>query len=96
VDEDLRDHPWREWATASAHEVARLPGAQSRWNAKKDLSFVALRPERVAEVAFDQMQGDLFRHASHFVRWRPDRDPASCRYEQLEIADPVALRDLLR
>jgi len=87
-------HPWRDWAIASAQEAGRLPGAQSRWNAKKDLSFVALRPERVAEVAFDQMQGDRLRHAAKFVRWRPDRDAASCQYEQLEVTDPVALGDL--
>jgi ATP-dependent DNA ligase len=91
---ELDEHPWREWAIASAHETARLPGAQSRWNAKKDLSFVALRLELVAEVAFDQMQGDRLRHAGKFVRWRPDRDPASCQYEQLEVTDPVALGDL--
>jgi ATP-dependent DNA ligase len=91
---ELDLHPWREWAIASAHEAARLPGAQSRWNAKKDLSFVALRPERVAEVAFDQMQGDRLRHAGKFVRWRPDRDAPSCQYGQLEVTDPVALGDL--
>jgi ATP-dependent DNA ligase len=94
VDTELVDHPWREWASASAHESARLPGAQSRWNAKKDMSFVALRPERVAEVAFDQMQGDRFRHAAKFVHWRPDREPSSCRYDQLEVADRVALAEL--
>src|SRR5690625_15805 len=78
------DHPWAEWADASAHEKDRLPGAQSRWSAGKDLSFVPLRPERVLEVAYDHMEGTRFRHSAQFRRWRPDRDPRSCTYEQLE------------
>jgi ATP-dependent DNA ligase len=95
IDTVLNDHPWREWAVASAHESARLPGAQSRWNAGKDLSFVALRPERVAEVRFSQLQGNRFRHGTSLLRWRPDRDPASCTYEQLDVATPMALAELL-
>lgn len=90
----LVDHPWREWAEAMAHESGRMPGAPSRWNAKKDLSWVALRPERVAEIAFSQLQGGRLRHATKFLRWRPDRDPESCTYAQLDVADPVALGDL--
>ncbi|MHB8467257.1 MAG: ATP-dependent DNA ligase, partial [Acidimicrobiales bacterium] len=84
-------HPWAEWATAAAHEAQRLPGAVSRWNAKKDLSFELLRPELVVEVAYNQLQGDRFRHPAHFVRWRPDRDPSSCTYEQLDVAVPSEL-----
>ncbi|MFI1886305.1 ATP-dependent DNA ligase [Streptomyces jumonjinensis] len=80
-------HPWAQWARESAHEGARLPGAQSRWTGKKDLSWVALRPERVAEVAYDHMEGDRFRHTAQFRRWRPDRAPAGCTYGQLE--EPV-------
>ncbi|MGW6457741.1 ATP-dependent DNA ligase [Streptomyces sp. NPDC055078] len=80
-------HPWAAWTQESAHESARLPGAQSRWTGKKDLSWVALRPERVVEVAYDHMEGDRFRHTAQFRRWRPDRDPASCTYAQLE--EPV-------
>ncbi|TQK50828.1 ATP-dependent DNA ligase [Streptomyces sp. SLBN-118] len=80
-------HPWAAWAEESAHESARLPGAQSRWTGKKDLSWVALRPERVAEVAYDHMEGDRFRHTAQFRRWRPDREPADCTYAQLE--EPV-------
>ena len=81
-------HPWEEWAKAEAHEDGRLPGAQSRWNAKKDLSWEPLRPDLVCEVAYDHMQGDRFRHTAQFRRWRTDRDPRSCTYEQLE--EPVS------
>ncbi|MET0741345.1 MAG: ATP-dependent DNA ligase [Candidatus Nanopelagicales bacterium] len=80
------DHPWGQWAagiTASG-EKERLPGAVSRWNAKKDLTFVPLRPELVVEVAYDHMEGSRFRHTAQWRRWRPDRDPRSCTYEQLE------------
>ncbi|MFI1395555.1 ATP-dependent DNA ligase [Streptomyces sp. NPDC020681] len=80
-------HPWAAWAEEAAHEGARLPGAQSRWTGKKDLSWVALRPERVIEVAYDHMEGDRFRHTAQFRRWRPDREPSSCTYAQLE--EPV-------
>ena len=61
----------------------RVPGATSRWNRGRDLSWEALRPERVVEVAFDHLQGDRFRHGTTFVRWRPDKSPADCRYDQL-------------
>jgi ATP-dependent DNA ligase len=81
---DGDEHPWQEWANAEAHQGQRLPGAVSRWNAQKDLSFVPLRPELVVEVAYDQMEGDRFRHTAQFRRWRPDRTPESCTYEQLE------------
>jgi ATP-dependent DNA ligase len=83
----LETHPWRRWAEAEAHEEGRMPGAQSRWNAKKDLSWQPLRPERVVEVRYDHMEGTRFRHTTQFVRWRDDRDPRSCTYEQLE--EPV-------
>ncbi len=81
-------HPWAAWGEAAAHESARLPGAPSRWSGKKDLSWVALRPERVCEVGYDHMEGDRFRHTAQFRRWRPDRTPESCGYEQLE--EPVS------
>ncbi|MFG3281806.1 ATP-dependent DNA ligase [Streptomyces sp. NPDC048111] len=80
-------HPWAAWAEEAAHESSRLPGAPSRWTGKKDLSWVAVRPERVVEVAYDHMEGDRFRHTAQFRRWRPDRDPAGCTYAQLE--EPV-------
>ena len=86
-------HPWREWAEwqhAATDPGQRLPGAGSRWNAGKDLTWVPLRIERVAEVTFGQLQEGRFRHGSQFLRWRADREPASCTYDQLEVAAPVA------
>jgi ATP-dependent DNA ligase len=80
-------HPWSSWRSEEAHEGSRLPGGQTRWNAGKDLSWVALRPELVVEVAYDHLQGDRFRHTTQFRRWRPDRDPQSCTYAQLD--EPV-------
>jgi ATP-dependent DNA ligase len=86
--EDVAGHPWAAWSDETAHETARLPGAPSRWSGKKDLSWVPLRPERVAEVAYDHMEnGARFRHTARFRRWRPDRSPESCTYAQLE--EPV-------
>jgi ATP-dependent DNA ligase len=84
-------HPWR-WGgaeQAGATPAARNPRAAeaSRWNAGKDLSFIPLRPERVVEVRYDHMEGRRFRHTAQFARWRPDRDPRSCTYAQLE--EPV-------
>jgi ATP-dependent DNA ligase len=79
----MDDHPWREWAGA-AGEASRMPGAQSRWSAGKDLSWEPLRIERVCEVKYDHLQGDRFRHAAFFLRWRTDKRPRECRYDQLE------------
>jgi ATP-dependent DNA ligase len=87
----FENHPWREWAEASAHETQRMPGAQSRWSGGKDLSWEPLRPERVCEVAFDHMQGTRFRHAARFVRWRDDKPPEECRYDQLEVTPAYEL-----
>ena len=86
----LKDHPWREWASADA-EATRMPGAQSRWSAGKDLSWEPLRIERVCEVKYDHLQGDRFRHAAIFLRWRPDKPPSECRYDQLEVTTPFEL-----
>jgi ATP-dependent DNA ligase len=93
----LDGHPWREWAEWMENQavVARRPGMTSRWNAGKDLSWVPIRAERVAEVTFGQLENGRFRHGCSFVRWRPDRDPLSCRYDQLEVADPVPFADLV-
>jgi ATP-dependent DNA ligase len=88
-------HPWQEWASAEAHQGQRLPGNVSRWNATKDLSFVPLRPERVLEVKYEHMEGTRFRHLAHFVRWRDDRTPQSCTYEQLEQPLTYALDDIV-
>ena len=90
----LKGHPWRDWAHAqqeASEKMQRLPGATSRWNRGKDLSWEPLRPERVVEVAYDHMQGDRFRHAAQFVRWRPDERPEECRYDQLEITPAYEL-----
>ncbi|MDT4941090.1 MAG: hypothetical protein QOJ34_1179 [Pseudonocardiales bacterium] len=88
-------HPWQEWASAEAHQGQRLPGAVSRWNATKDLSFVPLRPERVIECKYEHMEGTRFRHLAHFVRWRDDRTPESCTYEQLEMPINFELNDIV-
>lgn len=86
--DDAQGHPWAAWSEEAAHEKARLPGAPSRWSGRKDLSWVPLRPERVAEVAYDHMEnGQRFRHTARFRRWRPDRTPESCTYAQLQ--EPV-------
>jgi len=92
----LENHPWAEWAEwASAGSAdasgQRLPGATSRWNRGKDLSWEPLRAERVVEVAYDHLQGDRFRHATTFRRWRPDKAPVDCRYDQLETTAPFEL-----
>ena len=87
----LDGHPWRAWADESGRGMARMPGAQSRWSAGKDLSWEPVRVERVCEVKYDHLQGDRFRHAAVFLRWRPDRQPADCRYDQLEVTAPYEL-----
>jgi ATP-dependent DNA ligase len=86
----MRNHPWRDWAGAAA-ESSRMPGAHSRWSAKKDLSWEPLLPKRVCEVKYDHLQGDRFRHAATFLRWRPDKRPEECRYDQLETTAPYEL-----
>lgn len=96
----LVDHPWVDWATWQEEHLAARganeatgkptpPSAGSRWNAGKDLSFVPIRMGLVAEVTFGQLEGGRFRHGVGFVRWRPDRTPESCRFDQLEVATPV-------
>jgi ATP-dependent DNA ligase len=95
----IEEHPWGEWlrdgpggpsSTSAEWAIAnpeRVPGTQSRWSQGKDLSFTPLRPERVLEVGYDHMEGRRFRHTAQCKRWRPDRDPGSCGYDQLE--EPV-------
>jgi ATP-dependent DNA ligase len=85
----LENHPWREWRIEPGTQ--RMPGAGSRWNRGKDLSWEPLRLERVCEVSYDHMQGSRFRHATHFLRWRPDKSPQDCRYDQLESHAPYEL-----
>jgi ATP-dependent DNA ligase len=84
-DNALANHPWNEWA---GDVLQRIPGGQSRWSQGKDLSWEPLRPELVVEVAYDHMQGSRFRHTAQFRRWRQDKPPAACTYEQLEVVPP--------
>jgi ATP-dependent DNA ligase len=92
-----KNHPWKEWAEwqsdaeATAH---RRPGAQSRWSAGKDLSWEPIRPELVVQVAYDHMQGTRFRHTAQFRRWRTDKKPRDCTFEQLEVVPPQELQEI--
>lgn len=98
-DNATEGHPWAQWVeyvNAATESGQRLPGGNSRWNSSKDLSFVPLRPELVCEVAYDHLQGDRFRHATTFKRWRVDRDPRTCTYDQLESVEPAVLSEVLR
>ena len=88
----LKNHPWREWASGDV--LARMPGGHSRWSAGKDLSWEPLRIERVCEVKYDHLQGSRFRHATTFLRWRPDKQPADCRYDQLDVTAPFELEQV--
>jgi ATP-dependent DNA ligase len=87
----LASHPWKEWA---GDELNRVPGGQSRWSQGKDLSWEPLRPELVVEVAYDHMQGNRFRHTAQFRRWRPDKKPSDCTFEQLEVVPPHELESI--
>ena len=90
----LASHPWKAWAEGMAEVIAtgqRMPGGMSRWSAGKDLSWEPLRIERVCEVKYDHMQGDRFRHAATFQRWRDDKPPQDCTYAQLEITPAFEL-----
>ena len=90
----LDKHPWRDWAEAMGEGGQRMPGGASRWNRGKDLSWEPLRIERVCEVAYDHMQGSRFRHAAHFLRWRSDKKPSACRYDQLEVTPAYELEKI--
>jgi ATP-dependent DNA ligase len=87
----LVDHPWRDWADVGEAATRRMPGGQSRWSAGKDLSWEPVRIALVCEVKYDHLQGDRFRHAAIFLRWRPDKPPDACRYDQLEVTPPYEL-----
>jgi ATP-dependent DNA ligase len=91
---DFAGHPWN-WADVSEQSRTPTSGAGSRWNSGKDLSFVPLRPERVVEVRYEHMEGIRFRHMAQFNRWRPDREPRSCTYEQLEVPVRFDLEDIV-
>jgi ATP-dependent DNA ligase len=85
----MKGHPWKAWAQQDG--ATRMPGGQSRWSAGKDLSWEPVRVALVCEVKYDHMQGDRFRHAAIFQRWRSDKKPADCRYDQLEVTTPFEL-----
>ena len=92
--ESLKNHPWKEWAEADQEASSvgqRRPGAGSRWSQGKDLSWEPLRPELVVEVAYDHMQGSRFRHTAQFRRWRRDKRPSDCTFDQLEVVPPHEL-----
>ena len=95
-DNAIAGHPWEEWAAAQELDAAghRIPGVKSRWSQGKDLSWEPLRAELVVEVAYEHMQGTRFRHTAHFRRWRPDKPPSECTYEQLEVVAAHELRDI--
>ena len=95
--EALDGHPWQDWANAQVQQNGenRMPGAVSRWNAKKDLSWVPLRPELVVEIKYDQLEGRRLRHTGQFLRWRPDREPSSCTYDQLDVPVRYDLAEVL-
>ncbi|HEX6045825.1 MAG TPA: ATP-dependent DNA ligase [Pyrinomonadaceae bacterium] len=90
----LAKHPWKDWAIDDSAGMSRKPGAQSRWSQGKDLSWEPVRPELVVQVAYDHMQGDRFRHTAQFRRWRPDKQPADCTFEQLEVVPPHELETI--
>ena len=93
----LANHPWAGWASEEPGETSqRMPGAQSRWSQGKDLSWEALRPELVLEVAYEHMHGDRFRHMAQFRRWRFDKNPKDCTYAQLEVVPPHELKEIFR
>ena len=92
---DKDNHPWKDWADFQDSESAqRKPGATSRWNRGKDLTWEPIKIGLVAEVAFDHMQGSRFRHATHFKRWRPDKPASDCRYDQLEVSPPQEIKEI--
>ena len=92
----LKNHPWGAWAAAAAEaaNTQRMPGGQSRWSQGKDLSWEPLRPELVVEIAYEHMQGTRFRHMAQFRRWRTDKPPKECTYDQLEVVAPHELADI--
>jgi ATP-dependent DNA ligase len=90
----IEDHPWQAWATPDRADATPRRPAGSRWTQGKDLSWEPLRPELVVEVAYDHMQGDRFRHTAQFRRWRTDKPPRECTYEQLEVVPPHELSEI--
>ncbi len=94
--DDLSEHPWSSWMDPAAHEDGQMPGAPSRWNNRRDQSWVPIRADRVVEVGYTIMTNGRFRGTTRFVRWRPDKTPAECTYDQLDIVPPMGFTDVLR
>ncbi len=99
VEDDLARHPWGHWMDAAAHRASggagQMPGAPSRWNNQRDQSWIPLRIERVVEVGYTIMTNGRFRGTTRFVRWRPDKAPADCTYDQLDVVPPMGFSDIL-
>lgn len=95
VGDDLSHHPWGHWMDAAAHEQGQMPGAPSRWNNQRDQSWIPLRIERVVEVGYTIMTNGRFRGTTRFVRWRPDKAPVECTYDQLEVVPPMGFSAVL-
>jgi ATP-dependent DNA ligase len=93
----LPGHPWADWADAEAHATGRMPGAPSRWQGtrERDASWIPLRPERVVEVTYGSTLNGRFREVTSMLRWRPDKDPAQCTFDQLDEPEPVGLAEVL-
>ena len=96
VEDDFSNHPWSSWMDAEAHEDGQMPGAPSRWNNQRDQSWVPLRIERVVEVGYTIMTNGRFRGTTRFVRWRPDKTPPECTYDQLDVVPPMGFSEVLR
>jgi len=95
--DDIADHPWAAWLEAEAHADGRMPGAPNRWSGadpERDHSWIPVRPERVVEVKYVQVTNGRFRGTTRMVRWRPDRDAASCGYDQLEVPEPIPVSEV--
>lgn len=101
VEDDFSRHPWSRWFDAEAHAASAdgpgsaMPGAPNRWNSERDQSWIPLRIERVVEVGYTIMTSGRFRGTTRFVRWRPDKEPAECTYDQLDVVPPMGFSDLL-
>ncbi|MGK2928005.1 MAG: ATP-dependent DNA ligase [Acidimicrobiales bacterium] len=95
VEDDFARHPWSHWMSAVAHESGQMPGAPSRWNNQRDQSWIPLRIERVVEVGYTIMTNGRFRGTTRFVRWRPDKAPVECTYDQLDVVAPMGFSAVL-
>ncbi len=95
LEDAMEQHPWRDWAEAYAHQSTQMPGAPHRWNAQRDGSWVPLRIERVVEVKYGSTLGGRFREVTKVLRWRPDKRPDECTFDQLDEPIPVGVDTVL-